>query len=320
MEKIEFREIETDGDSFEKRRALNQSLTFEAAEKEFTLRNVSFGVAQMKTLGIIGADAIYSNLGYLLSDQCTHTIKAAVFEGTDSFVFKNRREFTGSLFKQMEEVYTYIDFYNQTHSTFDKLLRIDSRDYPEAAIREALLNCIVHRDYALSASTLISIFADRTEFTSLGGLVPGITLEDVFMGISACRNKKLADVFYRLELIEAYGTGIRKIMKTYENSPVQPRIELSENVFKLILPNRNTRTESVDSSLLKKVEPTDSDPEKTITQFVQRYNRITRKQAEALLNLGQTSAGQILRRMVEEGKLVQSGKARATAYIQPQRS
>lgn len=74
----------------------------------------------------------------------------------------------------MNEVYDYIDFHNQTRSTIDKLLRIDIRDYPEVALREALLNMSGHRDYSFSSSALISLYADRIEFVSLGELMPGI--------------------------------------------------------------------------------------------------------------------------------------------------
>ena len=238
---------ETDGDSFEEMRSLEQNLTFEMAKKEFSERQIPFETAQMKTLGILSRDEIYTNLGLLLSDQCVHTIKAAVFEGNDQSVFKDRKEFSGSLFKQMEEVYDYIDFHNQTYSTFDKLRRIDTRDYPETAVREALLNSLVHREYSFKASTLISIYNDRIEFISIGGLVTGVTLDDVLMGISVCRNVKLANVFYRLELIEAYGTGMRKIMNAYEGTEKKPQIKLSDNAFKIILPNLNVRT-------VKKVE------------------------------------------------------------------
>lgn len=161
---------ETDGDSFENMRSIDQALTFEATKKEFEKRNVAFGQPQMQTLKIVSADGIYTNLGLLLSEQCPHTIKAAVFEGTNQNVFKDRREFSGSLMQQMNEVYEYIDFHNQIHATFHKLLRIDTRDYPEVAVREALLNSLVHRDYSFRASTLISIYNDRIEFVSIGGL------------------------------------------------------------------------------------------------------------------------------------------------------
>lgn len=77
----------------------------------------------------------------------------------------------------MNEVYEFIDFRNQTHATINGLLRTDIRDYPEVAVREALLNLIVHRDYSFSASALISIYEDRIEFVSVGGLVTGMEQE-----------------------------------------------------------------------------------------------------------------------------------------------
>ena len=236
---------ETDGDSFEDMRSLNQKLTFKSTKKEFETRDIPFSSPQMQTLKIISPDGLYTNLGLLLSDQCPHTVKAAVFEGTDQSVFKDRREFSGSLMRQLGEVYDYIDFHNQTHATFQKLLRIDTRDYPEVAVREALLNSLVHRDYSFRASTLISIYDDRIEFVSVGGLLPGLELEDLMMGVSACRNPHLANVFYRLQLIEAYGTGMRKIMGAYAGAASQPQIMTTSNAFKIVLPNMNfTPTEA----------------------------------------------------------------------------
>ena len=111
-------------------RSLNQDLTFNAVKKAFEQRNVDFGVQQMRTLKIIDSDGLYSNLAMLLSDQCTHTIKVAVFQGTDQIVFRDRKEFAGSLMQQMNDVYTFIDFRNQTHAAIEGLLRIDTRDLP----------------------------------------------------------------------------------------------------------------------------------------------------------------------------------------------
>lgn len=243
---------ETDGDRFEAMRCLNQDLTFEATKKEFELRKTDFGPQQMRTLKLIDQDGLYSNLALLLSDQCVHTIKVAVFQGTDQTIFKDRREFTGSLMQQMNEVYDFIDFRNQTRATIEKLYRVDVRDYPEVAVREALLNLLVHRDYSFSASAFISIYEDRIEFVSIGGLMPGIDLEDVMVGISVCRNQDLANVFYRLHLIEAYGTGMGKIMKAYESMQVKPVIETTKNAFKIILPNINAKYETENATVKTK--------------------------------------------------------------------
>lgn len=221
---------------FEQMRSLEQDLTFLSAKTEFDESNIPF---KEKNLGIQNQDGIYTNLGLLLSGQCKHTIKVAVFDGEKQSEFQDRNEFAGSLFKQMHEVYSYIDFRNQKHSNFSELKRIDKRDYPEVAIREALLNLIVHREYSYSASSFIRMYTDRIEFTSIGGLLKGITLEDIQLGISVCRNPKLANIFYRLELIEAYGTGIQKILDSYSESEFKPQFVTTENAFKVILPNLN---------------------------------------------------------------------------------
>ena len=306
---------ETDGDHFEEMRSLEQNLTFESAKKIFIERNVKFGLAQMKTLGLVTQDGVYTNLGLLLSDQCVHTIKAAVFQGTNQTEFKDRKEFSGSLFQQMDEVYDFIDFRNQTHSTFDRLYRIDRRDYPETAVREALLNLLVHREYSFRASTFISLYADRLEFTSIGGLVSGVTLKDVKMGISVCRNTKLANVFYRLELIEAYGTGIMKIMDAYEGTGITPQIETSDNAFKIILPNLNANTEPEKPN---PITPPKDTPEEKVIALTKERSFVTRKEVEILLGIGQSSSGRLLRKMTENGQIVQEGKGKNTHYLLPQ--
>lgn len=300
---------ETDGDHFEEMRSLEQNLTFDAAKKEFAACKVPFGIPQMKTLGIMNHDGIYTNLGLLLSDQCVHTIKAAVFEGTTQNEFKDRREFSGSLFCQMNEAYDYIDFRNQNHSTFSKLRRIDRRDYPEEAVREALLNLLVHREYSFRASSFISIYADRIEFTSIGGLISGVTLQDVMMGISVCRNTKLANVFYRLELIEAYGTGIRKIMEAYEGSGQKPKIEVTENAFKITLPNLNVN--HADNAVLEAAEK----PEANVIELAKEKGSISRKEIEKLLGVSQSTCGRLLKQMLMNGQIVQQGKGKNTRYV-----
>ena len=302
---------DTDGDSFEAMRSLEQNLTFQAAEKEFALRHLAFGVSQMKTLGILNTDGIYTNLGLLLSEQCAHTVKAAVFEGTNQSIFRDRQEFTGSLLQQMNEVYEYIDRRNQVHSTFDKLRRIDTRDYPEVAIREALLNSLVHRDYSFSASTLISVYDDRIEFTSIGGLPAGVSLDDIMLGLSVCRNPKLANVFYRLELIEAYGTGMKKIMGVYENSNKKPVIETTDNAFKIILPNLNEDVGSLP------VADAGSEAERQVLEFIQKNGSISRKETETAVNLKQTAAGRLLSKMIQKKLIVQIGQGKNTKYRLP---
>lgn len=299
---------ETDGDSFETMRSLEQNLSFQAAEAQFAKRKVPYDATKMQTLGMVSSDGIYSNVALLLSEQCPNTIKAATFAGVDQNVFQDRREFTGSLFQQMEDLYAYLDLHNQTKATFEGLYRTDTRDYPEDALRETLMNSLVHRDYSFSASTLVSIYDDRIEFVSVGGLPTGITLDDIMLGLSVCRNPKLAAIFYRLQLIEAYGTGIPKIMKAYAGTGLEPKIEVTNNASKITLPNRNA------------VKATDSVPnerksnEEKILDLIAQNGYVVRSDVDQLLDVSQTTASRILKRMVTDGLIYQDGRGRKTKY------
>lgn len=136
---------ETSGDRYENARSINQQLTFEKAKGYFKKKKLLLEDAQMRTLHILSEDETYSNLGMLLSDQCVHTIKLAVFEGYKKTIFKDRKDLSDSLLQQMEDAYSFMNHYNRIHSDFEGLERIDKRDYSIEALREALLNAIVHR-------------------------------------------------------------------------------------------------------------------------------------------------------------------------------
>ena len=311
---------ETSGDSYEAARSLNQQLTFEKATAFFRKRKVAFGKTQMRTLHLIGEDDTYTNLAFLLSDQCSHTLKLAVFEGSKKTVFKDRQELTGSLLEQLEEAFAYIERYNRTRAEFSGLDRVDLRDYPPEAVREALLNAIVHRDYAFSGSTLISIFEDRIEFVTIGGLVKGITLEDVKLGVSVLRNQHLANIFYRLRLIEAYGTGILKINESYDEHTVKPVIETTNNAFKITLPNSNYQVENQGSLRTGKTNRNTSKKKDariaTILKLCQDQGSIVRTDVEKSLGVSQATAILLLRGLVDNGVLVKKGKGRNLRYYE----
>lgn len=312
--------IQTSGKSFEGGRSMNQELTFQTLSCEMRRRNIEFGPSQMRTLKLIGEDGLYTNLAYLLSDQCYTTTKIALFQGTDKAIFRDRKEFTGSILKQLEDVYQFIDFNNKTKASFAGLNRIDTRDYPEDAVRETLLNCTVHRDYSFSGSNLINIYDDRMEYVSFGGLVPGLELESIFLGISQSRNPNLAAVFYRMTLIESYGTGIGKIQRTYTDSEKKPEFETAKGVFRVTLPNRNYvekwKAEAVqETAPTLNVQSVLKKQKMMILDYAKENGRVTRKEVEELLDAGTTKAFRLLRELCEEGKLEPDGSGRLSRYI-----
>lgn len=312
---------ETGGDSYEAARSLNQYLTFTKAAAFFKKRKVDFGKAQMRTLHMIGEDDTYTNLAFLLSEQCTHMIKLAVFEGGRKSVFKDRRELSGSLLEQLEEAFNYIDRYNRTRAEFSGLDRLDMRDYPPEAVREALLNAIVHRDYSFSGATLISIFEDRIEFVTIGGLVKGITLDDVKLGVSVLRNQYLANIFYRLRLIEAYGTGILKINESYDDYAAKPKIETTDNAFKITLPNTNFHAEEQKAPNILKIGGSTSVTKKeermnAVLELCRSKGSVVRSDVEMALGVSQSTAILLLRELTGDGVLIKKGKTKNLRYYE----
>lgn len=295
----------SDGDSFEGRRSILQKLTFDELRQEFKNRGITLDTLKEKTLGIVDNNGLYTNLGLLLSDECPYTIKCSVFGGTDKVKFIDRKEFGGSIFRQMADCYEYLDLNNPTSATFEGLYRNDHRDFPENAVREALLNSLVHRDYSYSASTLISIYSDRMEFVSVGGLLPGIQIQDVLLGLSICRNKKLADIFYRMKLIEAYGTGIQKIFSAYAGQARQPDIETGPNSFKLVLPRCGEEINENEPLL---------PAEKQIMELLTNKNFIRRSEVNEALGVSQATASRLLKQMIAKGRIEKYGRGKNTKY------
>ena len=330
---------ESDGEKYEEARSLNQELTFKASKEFFEKENTPWGENQQELLRLKTADSIYTNLGLLLSDQSANTIKLAVFEGHEKEIFKDRREFSGSLLKQLSDAYNVLDMCNRTRAEIKGLTRVEQRDYPEDALREALLNALVHRDYSYSSSILISIFDNRIEFVSIGGLPNGVTLDDIMLGLSVPRNENLAAVFCRLRLTEAYGTGIPKIMRSYAHCLRKPELQATANAFKITLPNQNVgyahnaqyqypepyslpnNAGMVQSAAGRYYNQRNTSYTAMLTEseekafcLLESKNEIVRKDVEAALSVSQAMAVRVLRGLVDKGALRVIGNGKNTRY------
>lgn len=222
--------------SYETMPSLQQDLTFVYAEQIFSSQGIAFGEAQKISLKLKTASGIYTNLGLLLSDQCPHFIKAAAFRDAVGIEFVSKEDMLGSILMQFDYAYKFASMYDTIHTRYEGPHRIDIYDYPLIAVREALLNAIMHRDYGSSSPTLFKVFSDRMELVSFGGLSPELTESSLAEGISSCRNPNLAIILVKLGLVESFGTGIPKIFATYHKSRTQPKFTIKPNMFKITLP------------------------------------------------------------------------------------
>ena len=333
----ENRLIFKDADDFEELRAMNQNLTFSAMKECFQKRNIPFSEEEFASLGLRNpADKQYTNLAWILSDQCQHTLKIAVFEGEEKSIFKDRREFSGSIFQQLEEGYAYLQLVNRTAGRVSDLEMSDLIDYPEEALREALLNAVVHRDYSFGGSIIINANVACIEFISPGGLLAGLSKEDICNGISLPRNKKLAELCLRLKLIESYGTGIGKMYRAYKDCDQKPEFIITSNTFKVILPNRNSEPKENEKDKKAKHScsylpfPKEINPgflmerqsiykplslqKKTVLSYLEEHKNMSEKELQELLQIRKTRAYLLSREMQEEGLIVIEGRGEKKVF------
>ena len=301
--------IKENHDSFENEISNNQDLHFSYLKDVFQSKNIEFNNSKYKTLNLINEDNYYTNLALLLADECPFTIKCAIFEGNNKITFKDRKEFSGSLIKQLEETLEYLNIVNRISGKIIDYKRVDIRDYPEYAIRETVLNAIIHRNYNFSGSILISVFDNRIEVVSLGGLMSGITIDDILSGVSQPRNKNLANIFYRLKYVESYGTGIGRMLDIYNEFHLKPEFSISDNSFKVILPNVNYKEET------KEILIDDKTQKEKIIDYLKEYGKIKRETVDKLFNVSSARSKVILSELLKEKIIKKVGNGKNTYYI-----
>lgn len=285
---------ETDGESFEKRRALNQVLTFHELEQHV---KTPLDKEQLQTLGLINLDDLYTNLAFLVSDQCDYGISVAIFE-EDNFVQK--QNFKGSVLKQLKEVTLY-------------LKSIVKEAYLEPILEEVLINAIIHRCYQMKQDIFINLYPHCFEVISLGGFIKKITLNDVLQGLSVYRNPDLVQLFAKLNLIKAHGTGLRMILKAYQAYNRHPEFYVTSNSFKVILPSLALcKEKSPKMTAPYSLEKKDND----VLQLIQSQGPISRAEIEKQLELKKHTVMCSLKRLKQAEKIMAIGKGRGIQYIE----
>lgn len=300
--------FEHNGLRFEEMISSNQNLTFDYLEKKFKENNIDLQKNKYKSLNIVNENNKYTNLALLLSDQCQYSIKCAIFNGNNKIEFRDRKEFKGSILKQVDDLFEYFELFNKISGRIIGLQRIDIKDYPTYSLREGLLNAVIHRSYYFDSSILISLYDDKFEIVSMGGLIDGITIQDIFKGVSSSRNPNLANIFYRLGYVESFGTGIGRIMASYENYEKKPIFDTTYNTFSIILPNINYQ-ENIKTIIA------DLTQDEIIIEYLNKYNKINRKDAEKLLGISKTRTYEILNSMLEKNMIKKEGTGRSSYYV-----
>lgn len=241
VDQVELKRLVLDGANlyFEELNCGIDALQFSILEEKLQTHNGISGISQdiLRTLGFVNTNGKYNNA-------------AAIFADENHFYGVDMARFGESLNEIMDrETITHVSVLKQ----YDKAVACYKRYYqyekisgmertvvdliPERAFREAIANALVHRSWDINAHVRISMFQDRIEIRSPGGLPKGITGQEYLHGeISCLRNPILGNVFFRLHYIEMFGTGVRRIMEAYEGTVLKPQFQISDNAICVILP------------------------------------------------------------------------------------
>lgn len=162
--------------------------------------------------------------------------QCAVFKGTDRAVFLDKREFTGPIYTQIEEAVDFVLRNIRLGATIDGLVRREKYELPPEAIREMIINAHCHRNLLDESCIQVAVYDDRLEVTSPGGLYNGLTYEEVMNGHSKIRNKGIANIFSQMGLVEAWGSGIKRILNAAEEYGLpKPKFQEFDNMFRVEL-------------------------------------------------------------------------------------
>ncbi|NLX94207.1 MAG: transcriptional regulator, partial [Clostridiales bacterium] len=152
------------------------------------------------------------------------------------------KEYTGSIISLLENAETFIKNNSITRWNIRGMNRIEESDYPQKAIREALVNAIIHRDYQITGSEIhVDLYDNRLEVSSPGGMMDGSKIQNMDLKHihSMRRNLIISDLFGRLRFMERRGSGLNRIVNSYSNCIEKPRFYSEDNQFVVTLPNQN---------------------------------------------------------------------------------
>ena len=225
--------------TFDRIPSYEQELSFHILEEECQKK---LGIEQLTrdnliTLGLLDKSIGYTNAGALLADVNEfYGIDIARFGATIDIILNRYTFARQSILKTYQEaVRVYRE--NYQYDEIQGIERVVVETIPEKAFREAIANALIHRTWDVSAHIRVAMYDDRIEITSPGGLLEQLSVEDyLYKEVSMLRNPVIGNVFFRLHLIEQFGTGVQRIIASYKHCKRQPVFDISENFIKIILP------------------------------------------------------------------------------------
>ena len=306
VDTLEFSRLVLEGKNirFEELPCKDQELSFEILQSNLKekIQIETFNKDTLKTLNLYDDVNGFNNAAGLLADKNHFPGIDIVKFGENISIIQKRITFENT---------SVLDIYEKALSVFRDYYQyevIQGADrkmvekIPEAAFREAIANALIHRVWDVDSQIRVSMFDDRTEVVSPGGLPSGITEDEYLSGkLSVLRNRNLSNVFYRLGFVEIFGTGITRIKQVYSEASVKPSFEVSENAIQIVLPVYEESTNLTED-------------EKVVYKLLSRNMLKSMSEIAPYISFGKSKTTKLLKDMEQKGVIAIEGKGKGTKY------
>ena len=290
---------------YEELKARKQDLEFKVLKKELeeklSLKNFSKDV--LKTLNLYDDKNAYNNAAELFADKNSFSgIDIAKFGKSINEILDRNLFVNISIISQFQKT---LEVFNRYYK-YEQILgseRIEKELIPEKAFRETIANALIHRTWDVNSNIRVSMYEDKIEISSPGGLPSGISEKEYLNGqISQLRNPILANIFFRLKYIEMFGTGIRRINESYKNYAVKPAFEIFENSIKITLPIITT----------KLFLTTD---EKIVMDILEKGAILSSSEILKMTEFKKDKLNRLLKKLIQKNYIDVIGNGRGTKYL-----
>lgn len=306
VDTLEFSRLVLEGKNirFEELPCKDQKLSFEILQSKLKekIQIETFNKDTLKTLNLYDDVNGYNNVAGLLADKNHFPGIDIVKFGENISIIQKRITFENT---------SVLDIYEKALSVFRDYYQyevIQGADrkmvekIPEAAFREAVANALIHRVWDVDSQIRVSMYDDRIEVVSPGGLPSGITEDEYLSGkLSVLRNRNLANVFYRLGFVEIFGTGITRIKQIYSEASVKPSFEVSENAIQIVLPIYEENANLTED-------------EKVVYKFLSKNMMKSMSEIAPYISFGKSKTTKLLKDMEQKGVIAIEGKGKGTKY------
>lgn len=306
VDTLEFLRLVLEGKNirFEELPCKDQELSFKILQSKLkeNIQIETFNKDTLKTLNLYDDVNGFNNAAGLLADKNHFPGLDIVKFGEDISIIQKRITFENTSVLDIYEkaLSVFRDYYQYEVIQGADRKRVEK--IPEASFREAIANALIHRVWDVDSQIRVSMFDDRIEIVSPGGLPSGITEDEYLSGkLSVLRNRNLANVFYRLGFVEIFGTGITRIKQIYSEASVKPSFEVSENATQIVLPIYEENANLTED-------------EKVVYKFLSKNIMKSMSEIAPYISFGKSKTTKLLKDMEQKGVITIEGKGKGTKY------